>query len=74
MGLGVSMFLVAAGAILIWAVEKSVSGLNIHAVGWILLIVGLVGGVLSMIFWSSWFGPGYWTRRRTYVDEGPPRP
>jgi hypothetical protein len=32
--------------------------------------------VLSMIFWSSWAGPGYWSSRRrtTYVDEGPPAP
>jgi hypothetical protein len=29
--------------------------------------------VLSMIFWSSWAGPGYWSRgRRPYPDEGPP--
>jgi hypothetical protein len=27
-----------------------------------------------MIFWSSWAGPGYFTRRRTYVDEGPSAP
>jgi len=25
------------------------------------------------MFWQSWAGPGYWSRRRTtYVDEGPP--
>jgi hypothetical protein len=53
-----------------------VSGVNIHTVGWILLIVGIIGVVLSMIFWSSWAGPGYWSSRRraTYVDEGPPAP
>ena len=72
MGLGVSIFLIAAGAILAWAVNASVSGVDIHAVGWILLVVGIVGAVLSMIFWSSWAGGGYWSRRRTaYVDEGP---
>ena len=71
MGLGVSFLLIAAGAILVWAVNAQVSGVNIHAVGWILLIVGIVGGVLSMIFWSSWAGPGYWSRRRGgYVDDG----
>jgi hypothetical protein len=72
MGLGVSLILIAAGAILAWAVDVSTSGVNVHAVGVILLIVGLVGALLSMIFWSSWAGPGYFTRRRTYVDEGPP--
>jgi Domain of unknown function (DUF6458) len=75
MGLGVSFLLIAAGAILAWAVNAQVSGVNIHAVGWILLIVGIVGGVLSMIFWSSWAGPGYWSRRRGgYVDDGPAPP
>jgi hypothetical protein len=74
MGIGVSLILVAVGAILALAVNTDVSGLNIHTVGWIVLIVGAVGLVLSMIFWSSWAGPGYWTQRRrtTYVDEGPP--
>src|SRR5437762_11724064 len=74
MGLGVSILLVAAGAILAWAVNADVSGVNIHTVGWILLVVGIVGAVLSMIFWSTWAGPGYWSGRRRggYVDEGPP--
>jgi uncharacterized protein DUF6458 len=74
MGLGVGIFLAAIGAILAFAVSATVSGVNVHAVGWILLIVGIVGIVLSMIFWSSWAGPGYWTagrRRTTTVDEGP---
>ena len=73
MGLGVSLVLIAAGAILAWAVNAEVSGLDIQVVGVILLIVGIVGFLLSMIFWSSWGGPAYWSsRRRTYVDEGPP--
>ena len=74
MGLGVGIFLAAIGAILIWAVSADVSGVNVHAIGWILLIVGIVGIILSMIFWSSWAGPGYWSRRRTYVDDGPAGP
>jgi Domain of unknown function (DUF6458) len=72
MGLGIGLLLAAAGAVLAFAVNKTVSGVNIHTVGWILLIVGIVGIALSMIFWSSWAGPGYWSRRRTYVDDGPP--
>ena len=71
MGLGVSLILIAVGAILIWAVDVTANGVDIHAIGVVLLIVGLVGGLLSMIFWSSWAGPGYLTRRREYVDEGP---
>jgi hypothetical protein len=74
MGLGVGILLAAAGAVLAFAVNATVSGVDIRAVGWILLIVGIAGILLSMIFWSSWAGPGYFagTRRRTYIDEGPP--
>jgi hypothetical protein len=71
MGLGVSLILLAVGAVLTWAVDVHANGVNIHAVGVVLLIVGLIGALLSMIFWSSWAGPGYFTRRRTYIDEGP---
>src|SRR5881398_3450978 len=52
MGLGVGIFLAAVGAVLAFAVSDTVSRVNIHAIGWILLIVGIVGIVLSMIFWS----------------------
>ena len=76
MGISASLLLSAAGAVLIWAVNATVSGVNIHTVGVILLIVGIIGIVLSMIFWSSWAGPGYWTTRRrtTYVEDGPAGP
>jgi len=81
MGIGVSLILIAVGAILTWAVETSVSGLDINAVGVILMIVGLVGFVLSLAFWSTWWGPGYFrrtvvshpggTRRRVVVEQDP---
>ena len=74
MGLGVGIFLTAIGAILSFAVSATVSGINIHTVGWILLIVGIAGIVLSMIFWSSWGGPGGVRRRTTVVDDGAPPP
>jgi len=68
----VSILLIAAGAILTWAVNATVSGLEIQTIGVILLIVGIVGLVLSLIFWSSWGGVAGGTRRRTtYVDDGP---
>jgi hypothetical protein len=69
-GLGVSLFLIAVGAILTWAVNASVSGLELQTIGVILMVVGALGLVLSMIFWSSWGGFGSETRRTTYV-EGP---
>ena len=76
MGLGVSLFLIAVGAILTWAVNAEVNGLDITAVGVILLVVGAFGLLLSLLFWSSWGGPGYFgerrTRRTTYVEDGPP--
>jgi hypothetical protein len=73
MGLGVGIFLAAVGAVLAFAVNTNVSGVNIHTIGWILLIVGIVGIILSMIFWSTWAGPGYWSRRRGgYAEDAPP--
>jgi hypothetical protein len=73
MGIGVSLLLVAAGAILVWGVTGEVAGANVDAIGVILMIVGAIGLVISLIFWSSWGGPGYFGRRReTYVEEGPP--
>jgi Domain of unknown function (DUF6458) len=58
MGMGVSLLLVAAGAILVWAVNATVSGVELTTIGWILLIVGAVGALFSLIFWSSWGGLG----------------
>jgi hypothetical protein len=58
MGISISLLLAAAGAVLIWAVNATVSGVNIHAVGVILLVVGLIGFVTSMFFWQSWGGFG----------------
>jgi len=59
MGIGVSVFLLAVGAILTWAVHvASPSGLDLHTVGVILMICGGLGLVLSLVFWSSWGGFG----------------
>ena len=65
MGVSFSLILAAAGAVLIWAVSKTVSGVNIHTVGIILLIVGIVGFATSLFFWSSWGGFGRATGDRT---------
>jgi Domain of unknown function (DUF6458) len=70
MGMGVSLLLIAVGAILVWAVDATVSGIEIHTIGWILLAVGGIGALLSLIFWSSWGGiGGPADRRRTVVRE-----
>jgi Domain of unknown function (DUF6458) len=71
MGVAVSLVLIAAGAILTWAVTAEAEGIDVNTVGVILLIVGLLGLVLSLIFWSSW--GGFHQRGATYVDDGPVR-
>ena len=68
MGIAVSILLIAIGAVLTWGVTAEAEGLDINAIGVILLIVGILGLVLSMIFWSSWGG---FHRRTAYVEGGP---
>jgi hypothetical protein len=68
MGVGVSLLLIAAGAILTWAVSAETSGIDLNTVGVILMIVGAAGLVLSLVFWSSWGGFG--THRKA-VESGP---
>jgi hypothetical protein len=72
MGIGVSLILIAVGAILTWAVNATVSGLELNTIGVILMIVGAVGLLLSLMFWSSWGGFGGARRRTTYVEDAPP--
>ena len=62
MGISGSLVLIAVGAILKWAVTATVSGVNLQTIGVILMVVGAVGLVLSLIFWSSWGGFGASTR------------
>jgi Domain of unknown function (DUF6458) len=52
-GIGTSLFLIAVGAILYFAVNASISGLSIATVGLILMIVGIVGLVISLFLISS---------------------
>jgi len=74
MGIGVSLILIAVGAILTWAVHATSSSIDVNTVGVILMIVGAVGLLLSLMFWSSWGGYGVAGSRRrvTTVDEVPP--
>jgi Domain of unknown function (DUF6458) len=70
MGIGVSLILVAVGAVLAFAVHASTSGFNVNTAGYIIMVVGIVGALLSLIFWSSWGGVG--GARRTEVVEDRP--
>ena len=63
MGIGVSIVLVAIGAVLAFALEFDVAGLDIAVVGWILMLVGVIGGALSLAV----FAPA--SRRQTVVHE-----
>lgn len=68
MGIGVSVFLLAVGAILAFAVDVEVAGLELEVVGWILMAAGLIGLLLSLFLW----GPrrrGTVEQRRVYDDR-----
>ena len=67
MGIGTSLFLLAAGAILTYAVDVDTEGFNLDTIGVILMIVGAIGVLLSLIFWGSWGG---FHRREAVVDGG----
>jgi len=49
MGIGISVLLMAAGAVLIWAVHLTVSGVDLVTVGWVLLIVGAIGALVALL-------------------------
>jgi hypothetical protein len=66
MGIGASIFLLAIGAILAFAIEFEAEGIDLNMVGVILMIVGAVGILLSMMFWSSWGGFG---GRRSVAED-----
>ena len=58
MGISLSIFLIAVGAILAWAVNAQVSGIDVQTAGVILVVVGIIGFIASLVFWSSWGGFG----------------
>jgi hypothetical protein len=51
---GTSLFLIALGAVLRFAVHVSTSGFNLHTIGVILMIVGIVGLILSLLWMTIW--------------------
>lgn len=68
MGIGLSLLLVAAGAIMRFAVSVQGHGFNVHTTGLILMAVGGAGVVLSLVFWSRWGG---FSRRPAAVASTP---
>lgn len=71
MGIAFSLILVAAGAILRFAVSVTAKGFNLHTIGVILMIVGGVAFFVSLAFWSSWGGFGGSSRRGQTTVSGP---
>lgn len=72
MGIPVSLILIAVGAILAFAVHQDPNpSVDIDVVGWVLMLVGLFGLLLSLFLWER-FGPGYWGwHRGPYPADGP---
>lgn len=70
MGYGLGVLLAAVGAILAFAVTTTVNGVNIHTVGWILMIAGLAVIVLTALFWERVFGPRVVERRGRDLPPG----
>jgi heme/copper-type cytochrome/quinol oxidase subunit 2 len=54
MTFGTSLLLIAVGAILRYAVTATVSGVDLHVVGLVLMIVGIVGFVFSLLWFRTW--------------------
>ena len=63
MGIGVSIFLIALGAILTFAVNATVSGIDINTIGVILMVAGALGLIVTLLVW----GPRH--RRAGVVEE-----
>lgn len=76
MGIGTSLILIAAGAILRWAVTATTSGVNLQTVGLILIIIGGVGLLVSLL-WMADFSDRARTRAAagtgTVPGDEPPR-
>ena len=67
MGIGTSLFLIAVGAILYFAVDADVSGLEISTIGIILMVVGVIGLAVTMLILNGGTGGWYGGTRRTTV-------
>jgi hypothetical protein len=69
-GVGTSIVVFAIGAILKFATTVHSSSFNIQTIGVILMIVGIIGFIVSLLFWSSWGGPSGWRRSRSVYRQG----
>jgi hypothetical protein len=71
MSAGISLFLLAVGAVLAFAVNYQVSGVDVAAVGWILMAVGFLGIMMYLLFLASFAPFSRVDSTRTEVVERP---
>jgi hypothetical protein len=76
---GISLFFLAVGAILTFAVDTTVSGVDLDTIGVILMVIGLLGMLFSLVLWDSWTPRPYRSdeevivgRRDVVIDEDVP--
>jgi cation transporter-like permease len=74
MTIGTSIVLIAIGAILKYAVTAHVSGIDLQTVGTILMIVGILGLILSLLYTFAWSSGARRRRDPDYYDAPPPPP
>lgn len=78
MATGISLFFLAVGAILTFAVETNVSGVDLDTIGVILMVIGLLGMLFSLVLWDNWGPRSYRNddeavgRRDVVVDDDAP--
>lgn len=74
MGIPVSLLVIAAGAVLAFAVTGTSTSIDLQTTGWILMAAGLLGLLLSLVLWDTWAGGGFWATRDAQGPRRPPRP
>lgn len=76
MGIGVSILLLAVGAVLAFAVHVASNGFDLNTLGVILMVIGAIGLLTAVVVsggtWGGW--GGYRRRTTTFVDDGPVEP
>lgn len=71
MGIGTSIFLIAVGAILKFAVTATISGVELATVGVILMVVGIIGLLVSLLFLAQAQRGGTVVTRDRVVERDP---
>ncbi len=71
MRIGFSVFLMAVGAILLFAVHKTATGFNIHTIGVILIIAGVIGLAATLTIFAPRRGVTGVASERTVTTDAP---